>query len=149
MRRGKNPFMRNTFTMPSIELETPITDRAAAGSANPRAAALQSYGLLYGSSPAMQELYEQIERVASTDATALIIGESGTGKELIARTIHEQSTRKDAPFIAVNCGAIPDELIEPNCSATRRAASRVRFRAAWATSNMRTAARCFWTRSRK
>ncbi len=112
MRRGKNPFMRNTFTMPSIELETPTTDRAAAGSANPRAAALQSYGLLYGSSPAMQELYEQIERVASTDATALIIGESGTGKELIARTIHEQSTRKDAPFIAVNCGAIPDELIE-------------------------------------
>lgn len=112
MRRGKNPFMRNTFTMASIELETPTPDRAAAGSGNPRAAALQSYGLLYGSSPAMQELYEQIERVASTDATALIIGESGTGKELIARTIHEQSTRKDAPFIAVNCGAIPDELIE-------------------------------------
>ncbi len=60
----------------------------------------------------MLELYAQIERVASTDATALIIGESGTGKELIARTIHDHSARKDAPFIAVNCGAIPDNLIE-------------------------------------
>jgi DNA-binding NtrC family response regulator len=60
----------------------------------------------------MLELYEQIERVAATDAAALIVGESGTGKELIARTIHERSARKDAPFVAVNCGAIPDNLIE-------------------------------------
>ncbi|SIT40679.1 Sigma54 specific transcriptional regulator, Fis family [Paraburkholderia ribeironis] len=75
-------------------------------------AGLKSYGLLYGSSPVMLDLYEQIERVASTDATALIIGESGTGKELIARTIHEVSSRKDGAFVAVNCGAIPDELIE-------------------------------------
>lgn len=73
---------------------------------------LKFYGLLYGSSPVMQELYGQIERVAATDATALIIGESGTGKELVARTIHDHSARKDAPFIAVNCGAIPDNLIE-------------------------------------
>lgn len=61
----------------------------------------------------MMELYSQIERVAATDATALIIGESGTGKELIARTIHDQSARREAPFVAVNCGAIPDNLIEP------------------------------------
>ena len=60
----------------------------------------------------MLSLYEQIDRVAATDATALIIGESGTGKELIARTIHDFSARRDAPFIAVNCGAIPDNLIE-------------------------------------
>jgi DNA-binding NtrC family response regulator len=78
----------------------------------PRVAGLQSYGLLYGSSAIMQELYEQIERVALTDATALIVGESGTGKELVARTIHAQSNRRDGPFIAVNCGAIPDDLIE-------------------------------------
>ncbi|MCG5075743.1 sigma-54 interaction domain-containing protein [Paraburkholderia tagetis] len=78
----------------------------------PRVAGLQSYGLLYGSSAIMQELYGQIERVALTDATALIVGESGTGKELVARTIHAQSTRRDGPFIAVNCGAIPDDLIE-------------------------------------
>jgi len=73
---------------------------------------LKSYGSLFGGSDAMLSLYEQIERVARTDATALIIGESGTGKELIARTIHEFSARREAPFIAVNCGAIPDNLIE-------------------------------------
>ncbi|WP_322014440.1 sigma-54 dependent transcriptional regulator [Paraburkholderia sp. J12] len=84
----------------------------AAGNGDARVAGLQSYGLLYGSSDVMQELYTQIERVAVTEATALIVGESGTGKELVARTIHDRSARRDGPFIAVNCGAIPDELIE-------------------------------------
>ena len=77
-----------------------------------KAAPLRTFGSMYGSSDVMQALYEQIECVAGTDATALIIGESGTGKELIARTIHDNSARRDAPFIAVNCGAIPDTLIE-------------------------------------
>ncbi|MEQ5841555.1 sigma-54 dependent transcriptional regulator [Paraburkholderia acidicola] len=102
--------------MASIDLDSPTAGGTTAAQVKPRnaqhVAGLRSYGLLYGSSPAMLDLYEQIERVASTDATALIIGESGTGKELVARTIHDQSTRKEAPFIAVNCGAIPDELIE-------------------------------------
>jgi DNA-binding NtrC family response regulator len=73
---------------------------------------LKSFGVLYGSSAVMVELYDQIERVAATDATSLIIGESGTGKELIARTIHDASSRRDQPFVAVNCGAIPDNLVE-------------------------------------
>ncbi|MGH8778986.1 sigma-54 interaction domain-containing protein [Paraburkholderia sp.] len=102
--------------MASIDLDSPTADGTAKATAKQRGAqgvaGLRSYGLLYGSSPAMLELYEHIGRVASTDATALLIGESGTGKELIARTIHDHSARKDAPFIAVNCGAIPDELIE-------------------------------------
>ncbi|HEY3596483.1 MAG TPA: sigma-54 dependent transcriptional regulator [Paraburkholderia sp.] len=104
--------------MASTDLGSPAA--ATGGSATPQAkhrgaegvAGLKSYGTLYGSSPIMLDLYEQIERVAATDATALIIGESGTGKELIARTIHEHSSRKDGAFVAVNCGAIPDELIE-------------------------------------
>ena len=73
---------------------------------------LKRYGLLYGSSPALELLYEKITRVAVTDATVLLIGESGTGKELIAQTIHQKSLRREEKFIAVNCGAIPAHLIE-------------------------------------
>ncbi len=74
--------------------------------------ALKRFGLLYGSSPAMENLYQQIEKVAITDAAVLLAGESGTGKELIAQTIHQLSRRNDHHFIAVNCGAIPAHLIE-------------------------------------
>jgi DNA-binding NtrC family response regulator len=73
---------------------------------------LQNYGKLYGSSCSMQKLYNMIERVAPTDATVLIIGESGTGKELVAETLHQASKRSDKPFIAINCGALPSNLIE-------------------------------------
>lgn len=69
-------------------------------------------GQLIGASPVMQRLYRQIERVAPTDATVFIIGDSGTGKELAAQTLHQLSDRSDAPFLAVNCGAISAHLIE-------------------------------------
>jgi transcriptional regulator with PAS, ATPase and Fis domain len=69
-------------------------------------------GPLLGSSPAMQEIFHQIELAASTSAAVLIVGESGTGKELVARTIHELSFRSKEPFVAVNCSAIPDTLLE-------------------------------------
>lgn len=67
---------------------------------------------MIGSSRAMRDVFKQIGKVAATDATVLITGESGTGKELAARAIHEFSRRKDAPFVAVNCGAIPEGLVE-------------------------------------
>ncbi len=67
---------------------------------------------MIGCCAAMQEVFERIRKVAPTDATVLILGESGTGKELVARAVHEQSTRRDAPIIAVNCAAIPTGLIE-------------------------------------
>ena len=70
------------------------------------------YGHLFGASTVMQQLYAQIERVAHTNFSVLIIGESGTGKELIAKTIHEKSARAGQAFIPVTCGAIPDKLIE-------------------------------------
>jgi two-component system response regulator PilR (NtrC family) len=60
----------------------------------------------------MVELYKLISRVAAVDSTALIVGESGTGKELVARTIHSNSARAAKPFMAINCGAIPEELLE-------------------------------------
>ncbi|MCJ8299191.1 MAG: sigma-54 dependent transcriptional regulator, partial [Pseudomonadales bacterium] len=65
-----------------------------------------------GKSLVMKELYKRIDKVARTDATVLILGESGTGKELAARSIHDKSSRKDAPMISVNCAAIPENLIE-------------------------------------
>jgi len=67
---------------------------------------------LWGRSPAMQRVYQQISRVAGSAATVLVTGESGTGKELIARTVHDLSRRRDKPFLALNCGAIAPSLIE-------------------------------------
>jgi two-component system response regulator HydG len=67
---------------------------------------------LLGSSVAMQEVFRLIERVGPTDASVLLTGESGSGKELAAQMIHECSTRRGKPFIAINCGAIPAGLIE-------------------------------------
>ena len=67
---------------------------------------------LIGNHPLMKKLWEQVLKIAPTNATILIFGESGTGKELIARAIHENSSRKNEAFIQVNCAAIPEELIE-------------------------------------
>lgn len=67
---------------------------------------------MVGSSPPMLKLFGSIRKVASVDAPVLIYGESGTGKELIARAVHERSARAEMPFIAVNCGAIPESLIQ-------------------------------------
>jgi len=69
-------------------------------------------GLLVGASPAMQEVYKRIGKVAQADAAVLVLGETGTGKELVARAIHEHSARRGGPFVAVNCGALPENLVE-------------------------------------
>ena len=67
---------------------------------------------ILGNTPAMRELFAVVARVAKTDATVLIQGESGTGKELLSRAIHNRSVRRSRPFIAINCGAIPETLLE-------------------------------------
>jgi DNA-binding NtrC family response regulator len=67
---------------------------------------------LVGSSPAMLEVYKLVARVSESKSTVLLQGESGTGKELIARAIHGNSPRRDKPFVPVNCGALPDTLLE-------------------------------------
>ncbi|WP_334180513.1 sigma-54 dependent transcriptional regulator [Pseudoxanthomonas sp.] len=65
-----------------------------------------------GNSPAVVRLRRMIEQVANFDTTVLVLGESGTGKEVVARAIHDQSPRRDGPFVAINCGAIPPDLLE-------------------------------------
>ena len=67
---------------------------------------------MIGSSPEMNEIFTKIRKVAPSDVSVLVVGESGTGKELIARSIHNQSARRKEPFIAINCAAIPDTLLE-------------------------------------
>jgi len=71
-----------------------------------------SFGDIIGVSSGMREIYSMIERVAPTKSNVLIAGESGTGKELVAKALHENCPRRDEPFITVNCGAMPGELLE-------------------------------------
>ena len=79
-----------------------------------RSATISRYGLdsIVGQSRRMQEIYNLIMEIASSDASVLIYGESGTGKELVAQAIHNLGKRKDKPFLPVNCGGLPDNLIE-------------------------------------
>ncbi len=73
---------------------------------------LGRFGDMVGTSPAMQKLFDMVERVAPTDATVLVRGESGTGKEVVAQTIHRLSRRMEGPFVPLNCGAVSPQLIE-------------------------------------
>lgn len=68
--------------------------------------------VIVGESPAIRDVAERVRRVAGSDTTVMLLGESGTGKELFARAIHELSPRRDRPFVAINCAAIPDTLLE-------------------------------------
>src|SRR5262249_58338128 len=91
-----------------------IERRAASRQAVLFAEAQQSRTLppIVGESPAIREVRAETERVAATDATVLLEGESGTGKELFARAIHALSARRSGAFVAINCAAIPETLLE-------------------------------------
>lgn len=80
------------------------------------------FGLLVGNSPRMMHIYEVIEQIAPTRTSVMITGESGTGKELIARAIHNQSPRRDNPFVVINCGSIPETLMESEFFGYRKGA---------------------------
>lgn len=74
--------------------------------------AVKQFNGMIGQSPAMQHMFHQIKQIADADGPVLIQGESGTGKELVARALHDQSSRRDGPYMVVNCGGIPSELME-------------------------------------
>ena len=80
------------------------------------------FSKLLGESPAMRRLFDDLRRVADTDASVLITGESGTGKELVARALHEQSRRRNKPFVAINCAALPESLLESELFGHKRGA---------------------------
>ena len=80
------------------------------------------FSQLIGSAPRMQQVFKMIERVADTDSTILILGESGTGKELVARALHFNSRRQFAPFVPINCSALPENLLESELFGHRRGA---------------------------
>ena len=88
--------------------------RAGAGADAPpgEGSDVEGFGKLRGRSEPMRRIYAQIQRVAPTAVNVLVVGESGTGKEIVAETIHDQSRRRNGPFLAINCGAISSQLIE-------------------------------------
>ena len=90
-------------------VSTPASLRPIAPDPRVRPASMRG---VVGSSSALVDVFAVVDRVADTDCTVLITGESGTGKELVARGVHAQSPRHDGPFVAVNCGAIPEALLE-------------------------------------
>ena len=107
----------------------------------------ENFGELIGNTAGMREVYRLALGVAPTSATVLVLGESGTGKELIARAIHQHSDRADRPFSAINCSAIPDDLVESELFGHERGAFTGAVAARAASSRRPTRARCSSTRS--
>src|SRR6266704_3301458 len=80
------------------------------------------FNQIVGNSAPMQEVFKMVERTADTDSTILLLGESGTGKELVARALHYNSRRQFAPFVPINCSALPENLLESELFGHRRGA---------------------------
>ena len=96
-----------------------------------------------GQSGAVRQVQRLIEQVAAFDTNVLILGESGTGKELAARHIHELSPRSSEPFVPINCGAIPAELLESELFGHRKGPLPGRSAPAWGALSLPRAGRCF------
>jgi DNA-binding NtrC family response regulator len=116
MQQGATNYLSKPFDMGEIKATLEgifAAHHAVTGPATTRVVTLDAdFGPMVGKSAAMMNLFAQVETVASRDSTVLITGESGTGKELVARQIHMRSSRKNGPFIALNCASIPESLIE-------------------------------------
>jgi transcriptional regulator with GAF, ATPase, and Fis domain len=108
-----------------------------------------TFGEIIGQSRSWRQIIKQIEIVAPTDATVLILGETGTGKELIARELHRRSRRKDKPLARVNCACIPKELYESEFFGHARGAFTGAIKDRVGRIEAAAGESCFWTRSEK
>ena len=105
--------VRNALDMRRVQREAAATrTQPTAGPASQASKRGGEARMIIGKGPAMKRVFQLVEKVAATDSTILINGESGTGKELIARAIHFRSTRAGGPFVTINCGALPESLLE-------------------------------------
>jgi two-component system response regulator AtoC len=128
MKLGAADFVAKPFDEPDLEgpLANAVRQQQLSREAGTRPASLQSHSddtIIFGHSERMAEVQRVFDRVVDTDATVLIRGEKGTGKELLARALFAASTRRDKPFIKVNCSALPTKLLEPELFGFERSAS--------------------------
>ena len=107
----------------------------------------EEFADMLGTSQSIHRIFEAVRKVSTNDAPILITGESGTGKELTAKAIHDRSLRKHAGFVPINCGAIPETLLESELFGYERGAARARSGKHRAKSKSRKGERCFWMKS--
>jgi DNA-binding NtrC family response regulator len=117
MRQGAYDFIEKPINLAKLKALIPkALERSALQQKNreleTKIEGLTSYGEMVGQSDAMKSVYEMIDRVAQSSASVLILGESGTGKELVANALHKKSERAKGPFFALNCAALPKEILE-------------------------------------
>ncbi len=114
IREGASDYLPKPFHLEDLRLKVELAMTAPRGVAPESRGPVErrKFPEMIGQSPVIQELFKTLEKIADTDSTVLIAGESGTGKELIARALHNLSSRQKLPFIAINCSALPEPLLE-------------------------------------
>jgi DNA-binding NtrC family response regulator len=130
LRAGAQDFIEKPFRIDELlkRVENALVQRQAARALSENAALKSQlrdkfrFDNIVGSSPRMEAVYRMMERTANTDVTVLVLGESGTGKELVAKALHYNSRRAAMPFVAVNCAALPEHLLESELFGHRKGA---------------------------
>ncbi len=112
IKAGADDFLNKPFDLSELQRVVQALLDSGAAAEQGRAKGCGDFGALVGKSSPMAGVFSMVDQVAGRDTTVLITGESGTGKELVARELHERSARRHAPFVALNCAAFPESLIE-------------------------------------